>query len=136
MTKPAVTFPDPERAVVDYLTTVAAGQFPAGTTIGVGVPAGWVPTSPTHIEVAWDGTPGLAWPVTADATIRVVVHAATTTLAKRDALLAQGLLCASGWPASLTIQPLTGVLPAQDPSTHAELASFTVRCRVRSVLIT
>lgn len=135
--KPAVTVPDPERLIVDHLVTICAGGvLPTGATIGIGVPSGWTPTSPLHVQVAWDGTPQLTWPIVVRATIRIVVRAATTTTAKRYANLIMGLLCVDVWPPSFTVFPLTGVMPATDPATAAELASFTVRVSVRTTPIT
>lgn len=131
----AVTYGDVERLVVDHLATVLAGRLPAGATIGVGVPSGWVPASPLHVQVVWDGTPTRTHPIVINATVRVVVRAASTTLAKQYALLIEGLLLAGGWPDSFSVQPLTGVLPAGDPDTNAQLASFTVRVTVRSTPI-
>lgn len=136
MTLLAVTYGDVERLIVDHLTAVLAGQLPAGATIGVDVPASWVPTSPMHVQVLWDGTPTMTHPIVANPTVRVVVRSGSTTLAKRYALLIEGLLCAGGWPDTFSVQPLTGVLPASDPATRAALASFTVRVNVRSTPIT
>lgn len=130
--RPAVVIPDVERLIVDHLQAIRGTHLPANATIGVIVPAGWLPTSPVNFQVISDGTPEMRWPVVAFPTVRVVVRAATTTLAKANAALAQGLLCAGGEPAGISIVPLTGVLAAQDPDTGAQLASFTCRVAVRS----
>lgn len=135
MSRPAVLIPDVERLIVDYLQTIRGLYLPTGATIGVGVPAGWTSARPPHIQIVNDGTPSMVWPIVASPTVRVVVRAATTTLAKSTAAMALGLLCADGWPPSFSIIPLTGVLPASDPDTRAELASFTVRVNVRSTPI-
>lgn len=134
--KPVVTFGDPERLVVDHLTAVVDGSIPE-PTVGIGTPpAGWVATDTApHLQVSWDGTPAAEWPVVQKATIRVTAHAASPTTAKRVAGLAQALLLAGGWPAGISsIRYLTGILPAQDPDTLAELASFTVQVSYRSTL--
>lgn len=137
MSKPAVKIPDVEHIVVDYLKAIrnrhlAPNRLPANATIGVGVPAGWLPTSPMHFQIVSDGTPEMVWPIVAFPTVRVVVRAATTALAKANAALAQGLLSEGGWPAGISIQPRLGVLAAQDPASKAELASVTMRVAVRS----
>lgn len=141
MTKPLVVFPDAERLVVELLEDEGVGDelvvvddFEPGVTVGVGVPDGWTPEgSPPHLEVAWDGTPLEAHPVVAFATIRVVARAASTTVAKRLAALAQGLLLAHrGGSGIAGCSPLTGVLPSRDPDTRAELAAITVRVKVRA----
>lgn len=141
MTKIAVRAPDVERAVVDHLTAERdsgrlAGRLPAATTIGIGVPAGWVPASPLHLEVALDGTPEMHWPIVVWPTVRIVAHASTPTNAKQYAALVQGIILAGGWPQGWSAKPLTGILPARDPATSAELASFTVRIALRTTPIT
>lgn len=132
MTRLTVTYPDPERAVVDLL----AGLLPAyetGVTVGLGVPTGWAPSSPTHVQVAWDGTPVAVEPVMQAATVRIVVRAATTTEAKRVAQAVRGMLLGWSGDAPVTaVAPLVGVQPARDPDTRHELAWFTVRVTVRS----
>lgn len=133
--KPAVTYPDPERATVDLLAALVAPHAPEAT-VGVGVPPNWAPSSPPHFEVAWDGTPTSMHPVAEVATVRIVVRARTTTDAKRLAQLARGLLLAhDGHGPIRQIRPGIGVLPARDPATQAELASFTVLATVRSTSI-
>lgn len=133
--KPLVTYPDPEIALRALLDELIAPHEPTAT-VTVGVPTDWTPASPPHLEVAWDGTPNMTHPVVAHATIRVVVRAKLTTDAKRIAALAQGLLLAhDGSDGISVIRPLTGILPARDPLTEAELASFTVRASVRSTPI-
>jgi hypothetical protein len=132
MTRPQVTFPDAQRAVVDLLTELLddAGET---VTVAVGVPNGWKPGTTSHLEVASDGTPDQTWPVVAYPTIRIVARASTTTEAKRLAALAEGLLVAYGGGDTIsTIRPLTGVLPARDDQTNAEIASVTLRVAVRS----
>jgi hypothetical protein len=130
MTRLAVTYPDAERLVVDYLTPLL------DESVGVGVPAGWTATSPDHLQVVLDGTPRLEHPVIAHATIRLVARSASTTRAKALASKAMGLLCAHPSDDSIAgTGPYTGVLPARDPETGAELASVTCRVTVRSTPI-
>lgn len=133
MSKPLVRFPDAETLTSDLLAELLEPHEP-DVTVGVGVPKNWSPTdSDAHIQVAWDGTPVRTWPIVAHATIRLVARAASTTEAKRLVALAEGLLLAHPGGAGIAvIRPLTGVLPAQDPTTRAELASVTLRVSVRS----
>lgn len=132
---PPVTFPDPERAVVDLLQHLTDEDDPP-VTVSVGVPEGWTPEAPTHLEVAWDGTPETSHPVAEHPTIRIVVRAATTSVAKATAARARGLLLAhDGTPPVVSIRPLVGVMPARDPDTRDELAWFTVRVTVRNQLL-
>lgn len=133
--KPAVTFPDAERAVVDLLAGLIGPHQP-DATVGIGVPPGWGTSSPPHIEVDWDGTPTNFHPVADRPTIRVVVRARTTSEAKRLAQLARGLLLAHTGAGDIArIRPGVGVMPARDPDTKAELASFTLLVTVRAIPI-
>lgn len=133
--RPQVTIPDVEPLIVDLLTVLIADAG-EDVSVGVGLPDDWKPASRAHLEVSWDGTPDEAWPIAFHPTVRIIAHASSTGEAKRLAGLAQGLLCAHGGGSGITgIQPLTGVLPAQDPTTKAELASVSLRVTVRSVPI-
>ena len=131
-----VTFPDPEPIVRAYLATELATLEP-DVTVGVAVPPDWAPhTSKPHVQVVSDGVPLHQHPVIAHATIRLVVRAASTSEAKRLAGVAQGVLCAHpGGDGVVGARMLTGVLPARDPATKAELASTTTRVTLRSVSI-
>lgn len=128
MTRPAVTYTDPERAVVDFLTD--AMDVP----VGVNLPDDWTPSSGTFLQIQWDATPVVQHPVSIGATIRVIAWAATKTVAKAKAMEAMGRLCAySGHGDFVNIVPLNGPLPATDPDHHdAELCSITVRATVPS----
>jgi hypothetical protein len=131
--KPTVTYPDPERETVDILTDLFEDAGENAVTVGVGVPDGWTPGDNPHLGVACDGTFTDLHPIIARSTIRLVARAATTTEAKRLAQLAHGLLC--GWRGDAGVsafQPLTGLLPARDPKTDAEIAAVTVRALLRS----
>lgn len=132
-----VTFPDPERVVRAWLAERIAALEPT-VTVGVGVPQGWTPTgSPPHIQVACDGVPSHEHPVLAHATIRLVAWSDSTSESKRLAALAQGLLCSHpGGDGIAATRMFTGVLPARDAATRAELASTTTRVTLRSTPIT
>ena len=129
MTVPVVEYGDAERIIVDHL----AGLLdPDDCTVGVGVPHDWTPASLPHVQVQLDGTPSLVHPIVARATVRIVARAGTTTAAKRLADQAHGVLLGTPPPAGVaSIQAMTGLLPARDPETRAELASFTVRVNLR-----
>lgn len=133
MSKPLVTYPDPERAVVDHLADALAGE---DVTVGIGLPSAWNKAGVPHLQVACDGTPTDEHPIAHRTTIRVVAWASSTSEAKRLALLAHGHLLAAPTGDLHSVSPLTGLLPAHDRDHDAELASFTVRARVRSTGIT
>jgi hypothetical protein len=129
----AVSFPDVEHLLVDHLTTVLPSVLDPVPTVSVGVPVTWKPSSVPHVEVAWDGTPIQIYPLIARPTIRVVVRAGSPTEAKRIASIVHGVLLGPVIPPGVSnVLPLTGVLPARDVETRAELASFTVQVTVRS----
>src|SRR5690625_4641574 len=133
--KPAVTYPDPERSVVYLLRTLTVSHHP-DVTVGVGVPDGSRPSSPGHLEVAWDGTPTNAHPAADHPPIRGVARAAGPTATNALAQLARGLLLAHRGDTTINaIRPGMGVLPARDPDTRFDLASFTVLVNVRSTPI-
>ncbi len=130
--KLAVTYPDAERIVRNYLAAelAAVGET---CTVSVGVPPNWTPASGNHLQVDLDGTPTGTHPVIVRATVRLVAWAANTTEAKRLAALAQGLLLAHpGGGGISSTSFLTGVLPARDTHSTAEIAATTTRVTVRS----
>lgn len=136
MTKPLVTFADPEAVARTYL----AAQFspraevykPA--TIGNTFPSTTLSGNTTHLQVELDGAVVDNYPVTERATLRVTVHAAPTapTNAKSLAALTLGLLYAfPGNASAYSAVPLTGRLKAVDPATKNQMVSFTVRLNMR-----
>lgn len=131
MTRPAVTYNDPERAVVDILSDLV------DTPVGVTLPADWTPRSGPFLTVAWDGTPRMQHPISMSATVRVVAWSASKTEAKTIALDAMGRLCAHVDAGPIVhMVPLVGPMPATDPDhDYAELCMFTVRAVTRSTPI-
>lgn len=136
MTFPAVEFPDAEFPLAQYLEGAFA-EVGEDVTVGIDVPADWTPKgSKPHVQVVSDGTPILLRQCVAFTTIRLTAWARYTNQAKQLAARAQGLLCAFPGTNTVTgVRPLTGVLPARDPQTHAEIASTTSRVTVRSAPI-
>lgn len=133
--KPRVTYPDVERATVDLLADLVVAREP-DVSVGVGIPTDWTVEHDPHLQVSCDGTPTLDHPIVAHSTVRIVAWAATTSRAKELANLAHGLIVAhDGAPPVAGVSTLTGLLPARDPETRAELASFTVRISIRSTPI-
>ena len=125
--KPVVVPADAERVVVDYLTAILP-SYGSDCTVSVGVPGGWTAEDGEHLQVALDGTPEVQYPVLWRATVRLTAWCPSTSDAKSLAALAQAICCAHpGSPEVGSIRALTGVLPATDPDSRAELASVTVR---------
>lgn len=131
MAPPLVTYPDVEHLVVDLLDAALDD-----CTVGVGVPDDWTPADGPHLQVACDGTVD-EHPISQRHTVRLTAWSSSPTEAKALMHLAHGhLLASSGRDGLSTVSPLTGLLPAFDDDHRAELASCTVRVRVRSTPIT
>lgn len=133
--KPVAVPPDAERVTVDILTAALASRG-QDVTVGVNVPPTWAKGTKPHVQVALDGTPGLTYPIMWNATVRVTCWHESTTTAKALAALSQALLCSFGGSRTVaSVQPLTGVLPALDPDTGAQLASTTCRLNLLGTVV-
>ncbi len=110
---------DAQKVAVDAVTALLAG---AGRTEAVSatLPADWTPASPMHVQVAFDGTPTVEWPIRTVAAIRVTVWGRIPTDVRTLARLCHGLVLTFDG-----VRPGAGLLPATDPN-GAYLASFTV----------
>lgn len=121
--KPLAYYPDAEVAARVLLADLLQDE---GCTVGIGKPTDWSAESDPHVQVNLDGTQ-LQHPVVAYSTIRVTVWAHDPTPAKDLAALAMALYLAEPM-----VKPGTGLLPARDTRSGAELASFTCRVATRS----
>lgn len=138
MAKPLVTFADPEAVAKTYLTSVFAARAEAykPATITNAFPTVALTGDVTHLQVELDGVPGVDYPVTERATVRVTAYSAPgkQSNAKNLASLAQGLLYAfPGNADCYGFVPLTGRLKAVDNATKNNLVSFTMRANMRPV---
>lgn len=132
MPNPQTQWPDIERLAVDLLTERLQAHEPA-VTVSVGVPKDWDPaSSPPHISVAWDGTPWTRRHTFARGSVRFTARAASTTEAKRLALLAEGLLVGQPGGGVTAIRSHLSIQPTRDPETDVELAWFACGFTVRS----
>jgi len=127
--------PDAEHVVIDYLTAAldARGQ---DVTCGVNIPTTWTDGTKPHVQVALDGTPIVEYPILFRASVRVTCWASTTTASKALAALCFALLCTHpGGSGVASVRPLTGVLPTQDNTTLAQLASVTVQVNLLGAVV-
>jgi hypothetical protein len=133
--KPLATFADPERLVVDYLTTKLAAR---GETVSVGtdLPGDWQATGSTSfVQVQHDGSIN-AYPSLSRATVRVTVWAPKPTSAKTLAGLCQALLLSHPGDTSIaSVQSLTGTLPGRDVRNQGFTVTFTVRANLTASLL-
>lgn len=132
--KQPVTYPDPEALLVPVVAGLLEDHG-SEASCSVGRPQGWTPADGPHVEVAWDGTPLIERSLVAWPTVRIVVHGSADqpSEAKALALLLCGVLPAS---TSVSVAPLTGVLPAVDPDRpDVYVASFTVRVTTRAIAV-
>lgn len=134
--------PDAEKLVRDYLkpALISRGK---DVTVSSNIPATWNPLpiseggTKAHILVALDGTPSAVYPIVSAASVRITAFASGSTEAKTLATLCQGLLLAhSGGGGISGIGYLSGLLPAEDPNTKAQLASIAVRVKLHYSVLT
>jgi len=133
--KPLATAPDVERVVIDYLTTALAAHG-QDVTCGVNVPTTWATGTKPHVQVGWDGTPEVQYPILWRTSVRITAWSSSTTTAKALAALCEALMCSHPGSATVaSVQSLTGVLPTRDPDTGAQLASVSVRVNLRGAVL-
>lgn len=119
---------DVARLIKDWLKTVLAPEFPT-LRAALELPADWQLGSDPVLVVADDGGPMAMWPAATSPTVRV-----TSWTSGRDRTIihaALGALLSQRVPGVIVL-PGTGVVDARDPHTGGDLASFTVRTRVRT----
>lgn len=144
--KPLTVAPDAEHVVIDFLTAALAARLAdtygnvytdiygsaANVTVGVNIPLTWTTATKPHVQVMLIGTPEVQYPILARASVGVTCWAASTTTAKALASLCLGLMCSHAGGAGVTsIQALTGVQPARDPDSGAQMASISVQVNLR-----
>lgn len=117
MSNPRVSFANPRRAVIDFLEGKIAE--PVGAEFPSVAPA---------VQVAWDGTPSVVYPVTQRASVRVTAWADGPTAAEALADKCVGFLATHPGDASVWgVQVLTGILPGFDDASGRHFASATFR---------
>ncbi|MFF3671689.1 hypothetical protein [Microtetraspora malaysiensis] len=137
--KPLVVFGDARAAGLDVLRAGLAGrpeQYAQGVTYGARPPVDRSPERPQlpFVLVALDvDLP--QYPVNSRSTVRVTVWHRTSQDAVDLAQLCQGLLCVHSGPVIRGVRPLTGPVPAVDPLTAIDLATFTVAANVRPQVV-
>lgn len=134
--KPLVTFPDAEKAALDYLKPLLSARVESYKPVAFSntFPETAPAAGTTFLQVELDGTPTVAYPSTERATVRFTVWGASLEggNAKKAASLVQGLIATHpGDSAVFATTILTGRLKGTDPTTGYPFASFTARLSLR-----
>lgn len=132
MTRPVITFPDPQKAVRDLLRTLLAGRsepYAAGVTVSTRPPAGTSPSLP-YVQVRSDGRFRDSR-LDGRASVRVIVWHTDEGLGESLAGLCEALLMASTSAEIRGCTSLSGPIPTGDPDTGAPMSYFTVTARLR-----
>ena len=130
--KPAVQPADAAPMVKQWLKTVVAGPFP-DLDVRLEHRDDWALGDAPELVVFDDSGPLDQWPVVTRPTIRV-----TTWTTGRDVTIVNrvlGLMLCTPIPGIAQVLPGTAVIETRDSKTGADLASFTVRTRVRTVAL-
>ncbi|MFC0314486.1 hypothetical protein ACFQNE_02050 [Gordonia phosphorivorans] len=118
--------------VRDWLRARLGEKFP-DVRVELELPADWEFGDPPVLAIADDGGPLDQWPVCTRPTLRLTSY----TTGRDTAIIrrALGLLLCSDVPPLASVLPGTAVIEARDSRTGADLASVTVRTRVRTAAI-
>ncbi|UAJ16188.1 tail terminator [Gordonia phage Malibo] len=130
--RPAVQPADAAQLVKDWLKPVVATRFPS-VAVRLEHDDNWALGSDPELVVFDDSGPLDQWPVNTRPTIRV-----TSWTTGRDLQYihhALGLMLCNRIPGIASVLPGTAVLETRDSKTGADLASFTVRTRVRTIAL-
>ncbi len=119
---------DVAQLIKDELKLRAATAHP-GLSVRLELPADWTLESSPVLIVADDGGP-IDYPVSTAPTIRITTW--TAGRETRYARWALGQLLGTRITGVAAILPGTGLIEARDDKTRGDLASFTVRTRVRT----
>lgn len=133
MTKPRVTFPDPEAAVVGVYT--AAG---IADVVSVSFPSQTLTGTAKHLQIELEVGGTEDYPVTERAQVRVTCHMppGQRTAVKTLASLAQATLYAHSGGNILDATPLVGRSDViTDPTTKNLMVWFTFRVSLKATLL-
>lgn len=134
MTRPTTPVQPSDAALVikEWLKAELATRFPT-VSVRLEHDDDWELGSDPELVVFDDGGPLDQWPVNTRPTIRVTSWTTGRDLTYIHHVL--GLLLCTRVPGIASILPGTSVIEARDSRTSADLASFTVRTRVRTVAL-
>lgn len=132
--KPAITFPDAQRAVRDLLRSLLAGRTEAsalGATVSTrGLTGGDENYPLPYIQVRSDGKFRDAR-LDGRATVRVLVYHRDEGLGEDLAALCEALLLSASSAEIRGSTSVTGPIPTGDPETGLPLSFFTITARLQ-----
>lgn len=133
--KPEVAFPDPEDAIIRYLTGRWQGVDGAPATISNSFPRSALTGDTTHLQVEFDGTPSaIDYPVTERCTVRFTAWSGPDDQgpAKELATRTQAYVYAHPGDADVwSTRHLTGRVKGFDRDSGNNFVSFTARVNLR-----
>lgn len=134
MTSPTIPVQpvDAAKVIKEWLKSELAVSFPT-LMVRLELPIDWQPGHPPVLCVFNDGGPVNQWPVATSPTIRV-----TTWTTGRDITYihrALGLMLCTPIVGIAKVLPGTGVIESRDSKNNGDVASFTVRTRVRTTAV-
>lgn len=141
MSKPLVTFPDPETVLIDFLKAEFLPRVEAykPTSISPNFPTAALAGSATHLQVELESSNTDDYPVTERSQVRISGYANGDKRSNVKALasLSMGLLgAAEGVPAIAGIEILGGRSDVTtDPTTKNLICWFLVRVNLKATLL-
>lgn len=129
---PLVAPADPAKLVKDWLKPAVAAKFP-DLMVRLELDRNWRLGGAPAVCVFNDGGPLNQWPVNTSPTIRVTSWTTGRDVRYINHIL--GLMLCTPIPGIAKVLPGTGVIEDKDQTNGADLASFTVRTRVRTVAL-
>lgn len=124
----------PARLLKDALKVRMSAKYPA-LEYGLGLPADWANYDGPPLLVVFDDGGASEWPVSDRATLRVTAWSNSLTTARDIASHALGVTLTHKVEGLSQILPGTRVIDARDPENGALMASYTVRARARTTIV-
>lgn len=124
----------PARVLKDALKGRMSAKYP-DLAYGLGLPEDWASYDGPPLLVVFDDGGASEWPVSDRATLRVTAWSNSLTKSREIAAFALGVTLTHRVEGLSQILPGTRVIDARDPENGAEMASYTVRARARTTIV-
>lgn len=126
---------EPAKWIRDHLEFWVPKKYPDVTGYELRQPSGWNPDEDPPWLAVFDDSGPMRWPVETQPTLRVVVWSDSLTLSRDVAAYALGQTLSRRVEGFAKVLPGTRVLDARDTNNDGIMASYTVRTRVRTTLV-